>query len=204
VGVALDAGVPWIQLRTKLGPRAPFPKFSDRAALATQLKKMCDAANAQLFINDEPSLAATCGAHLHMGQSDYSIATAREQLTATPWIGITCHNNIGLAKTAEQQGADYVSFGAFFSSHTKPNAHPASLDILTHPDQPPLPRVAIGGITLHNANQLLAAGADVLAVSHAILGAEDLRQACRDFLTLLSNTELRSNALNEKKQLEHG
>lgn len=192
---AVQAGVQWIQFRTKPhtahntqsppNHTGPFPTFTQRLHIAKQLQTICTQHNALLFINDEVELAAACGAHLHLGQGDASLALARAQLSKDRLIGVTCHDQIGLAQTAHKQGADYVSFGAFFPSSTKPHARPAKPDILKHPEQPPLPKVAIGGITLHNAPELLQAGANVLAVSHAILGAADIGQASREFLAQL-------------------
>ena len=188
VSQAVDAGINWIQFRTKPNPSGtaqevgPFPTFAERLSVAEKLQHICTQNNALLFINDEVELAAASEAHLHLGQSDTNITLARQHLPQDRLIGVTCHDQITLAQTAHTHGANYVSFGAFFPSSTKPHARPAQLDILKHPDQPPLPKVAIGGISLHNAPELLQAGADILAVSHAILGAQNIGQASRAFL----------------------
>lgn len=195
VRIALNAGVQWVQFRTKpwdktgaqANPNCPFPSFAERLNVAEQLQALCKEHGAHLFINDELALATACGANLHIGQSDGSLTAAKEQLPKDAWIGVTCHDRIDLAQQAHAQGANYVSFGAFFPSKTKPHARTASLEILKSTQQPPLPKVAIGGITLDNAPQVLAAGAQVLAVSHAILGAEDVAQACKGFLSILDD-----------------
>jgi thiamine-phosphate pyrophosphorylase len=191
VGIAVDAGIPLIQFRTKPGSSAPFPLFSERVAITKALKKICDAAHASLFINDELALAAACGTHLHLGQSDTALTQARQQLPSNQFIGVTCHDQIPLAQHAHEHGAHYVSFGAFFSSKTKPHARTAAPSILSDPRLPPLPKVAIGGITTDNAPQLFAAGADILAISHGILGAEDQQSACKQFLKVVEQKSTR-------------
>ena len=129
-----------------------------------------------LILNDRPDLAQALGCDgAHIGQSDMAYAKARRLLGADKIIGVTCHASPTLAEQAGKEGADYVAFGAFYQSRTKPDASPASLDVLRawqktallySPSAPFC--VAIGGITPSNAKPLLEAGADYLAVSDSV------------------------------------
>ena len=109
-------------------------------------------------------MAATVGAGVHLGRGDGSITAARLRLGANKIIGATCHNSLEFAQQAAQEGADYLAFGAFYPSSTKPNASLADVAILQSAQQFGLPLVAIGGITLENAPPLIAAGAHCVAV----------------------------------------
>ena len=100
-------------------------------------------------------------------------------------IGITCHNSLSLAHTAQQEGADYVAFGRFFSSSTKQSAPPADLSILhTAKQQLAIPVVAIGGITLDNAKSVLDEGADMLAVVGDLFSAHDVTARAQAYTAL--------------------
>lgn len=136
-----------------------------RQALA--LKNLCAEHNAVLIINDDIHLAKSCHADgVHLGQGDDGIELAQEILGSQAIIGITCHNQIELAQTAQTNGASYVAFGAFFPSPTKPDAIRAPLSLITQARKTiHTPICAIGGITTNNAQQLINAGApDMLAV----------------------------------------
>ncbi len=139
-----------------------------RLSEANALKHLCDAYNAILIINDDVELAATVGAGVHLGRGDGSIAAARQRLGANAIIGATCHNSLEFAKQAAQEGADYLAFGAFYPSSTKPNAALADVAILQSAQQFGLPLVAIGGITLENATPIIKAGAHCVAVVNDI------------------------------------
>lgn len=157
----LKNGVPWVQYRDKHLPALK------RLEQAQMLRQLCTQYGAQLFINDDVELAKTCHADgIHLGQSDVPLIQARAQLGSDIIIGITCHDRLELAQQAVTQGADYISFGCFFPSITKPDAKRASLCVLTEAKkQFSLPIVAIGGITLENAPSVIEAGADILALS---------------------------------------
>ena len=139
--------------------------FQKRLNEAQQLKQLCQHYNVPLIINDDIELAAQLGVGVHLGQQDGSIAAARQRLGSKAIIGATCHNSLQLAQQAAAQGANYLAFGAFYSSSTKPLAQAATPNILTQAKQQfNVPVVAIGGITLSNAHPLSTAGADYLAV----------------------------------------
>ena len=127
---------------------------------------------ASVLLNDAPRLAAELGLDgVHIGQQDGSIRTAREIIGRGRILGVTCHDSLELARRARRDGADYVAFGAFFPSRTKPQAAPARLQTLFRwQREGGRPCVAIGGITPDNALMPLRAGADFLAVNDGIWG----------------------------------
>ena len=121
-------------------------------------------------MNDEIALAIKVDADgIHLGKSDPYIAGARERLGDKAMIGCSCYNNLDRAQQAAKSGADYITFGAFFPSPTKPEAAHATPDIIQTAKQKfKLPVVAIGGITPENGQSLIEAGADMLAVISGI------------------------------------
>ncbi len=139
-----------------------------RAAEAVQ--SVCNAADVAFILNDRADLAAQAGADgVHLGQSDGDIAAARALLGPNAQIGRTCHDSRHLAMEAGEQGADYVAFGAFYETTTKPSHYRPMPPILTWwTTISQLPCVAIGGIFPDNAAPLVAAGADFIAVVRAV------------------------------------
>jgi thiamine-phosphate pyrophosphorylase len=134
------------------------------------LKPIVQNAGAAFIVNDRPDLAAKLDADgVHIGQSDAGYMQARAALGQDKIVGVTCHNSRHLAMEAAEAGASYVAFGAFYPSGTKAPAHwaePAILEIWQETMETPC--VAIGGITTENAEPLVRAGADFLAVSAGI------------------------------------
>jgi len=153
---------------------------------AGALAQLCKQHGVIFIINDNPELAVNvCADGVHLGQSDADITSARQMLGTDKIIGITCHASLKAALTAEKAGADYVAFGRFFPSQTKPDAPPAEIDILQQARRKlSVPIVAIGGITPDNGGALIAAGADMLAVIHGIFGATEIEQAARRYAEL--------------------
>lgn len=158
VSDALKGGACVIQYRDK--------NPVDRVYLAKQLLALCKQHKVPLLINDDAELAHQIGADgVHIGRDDGGIATARKILGAKAIIGLSCYDDINLALKAEENGADYVAFGRFFPSNSKPLALPAHTETLQLAKiQIKLPVVAIGGILPENGHELLTAGADLLAV----------------------------------------
>lgn len=167
VRAALDGGCRIVQYRSKQLVN------EQRYREATALRVLCHNYNALLLINDDVLLAKAVGADgVHLGQEDLSLSEARALLGQQAIIGVTCHDSVALALKAQTDGADYVAFGRFFGSSTKPSASPASLNILRKARSDlHCPVVAIGGITLDNAQSLVDAGADMLAVVAGLFGA---------------------------------
>lgn len=173
---ALLGGCRIIQYREKSLP------YEAKLAHAEHLKALCDEHQAMLFINDDVKLAMRLGCHVHLGQEDMPLARARDILGGDAIIGATCHNSLELAEKAVLDSADYLAFGAFFPSPTKPNAIQAELATLSRAKQLfDLPIVAIGGITLDNCTQVIENGADMIAVISALFAPSDIQQQSERF-----------------------
>lgn len=146
----------------------------EAARLAAPLQEICATHDCAFIVNDSVALAKRLAADgVHLGQSDGSPKEAREELGREAQIGVTCHASKHLALEAGEAGADYVAFGSFFPSETKASEHRPDLDLLAWWQAVvEIPCVAIGGITPDNCAPLVSAGADFLAVSHAVWGGD--------------------------------
>lgn len=179
---ALDAGpVAAFQFRVK--EMTP----DEAARLAEPLHRICNDADVAFIVNDSVALAHRLGADgVHLGQSDGDVAAARSLLGRETQIGVTCHDSRHLAMEAGEAGADYVAFGAFYPTETKETTHRPEPEILGWwTTLFAAPCVAIGGITPANAPQLIAAGADFLAVSGAVW-KDDEASAIAAFVSVLA------------------
>ena len=176
VEAALMGGVSAVQYRDKSGD------IARRHEQASELVALCRQFSVPLIVNDDLRLADLTDADgVHLGRDDGSLREARIILGKNKFIGASCYQSLELAQAAQAAGANYVAFGSFFPSPTKPAAPRASLDLLR--EAAPhinVPLVAIGGITLANAPQLLDAGADCLAVLSALFDAPDIRASAHD------------------------
>ena len=145
------------------------------ARLAEPLQRICSDADVAFIVNDSVSLARRLDADgVHLGQSDGDPREVRAILGPSKQIGVTCHDSRHLAMAAGEAGADYVAFGAFYPTTTKPSEHRPDPAILSWwATLFEIPCVAIGGITPENAPPLIAAGADFLAVCNAVWGRDD-------------------------------
>jgi thiamine-phosphate pyrophosphorylase len=152
-----------------------------------QLLGLCENTGTPLIVNDDAGLAAAAGADgVHLGEHDGTIAAARTLLGRDAIIGMSCYDDASLARKAAAEAADYVAFGAFFASATKPSARRASIEILRQHHAPGVPQVAIGGITPDNARTLIAAGADLIAVISGVFDAPDPVAAARAYAACFS------------------
>jgi len=167
---ALEGGVRIIQYRDKSDDSVK------RQQQAKQLKNLCHRYNALCIINDDIDLCLSVAADgVHLGKDDGDIAQARKRLGDNAIIGASCYGQLTLAQQAENDGADYVAFGAIFPSSTKPLAKTAGLSILQHAQsQIKVPICAIGGINTTNAKQTVESGADMLAVISSLFAQEDI------------------------------
>jgi thiamine-phosphate pyrophosphorylase len=184
VSAALMGGVKLIQYRQKnVGPR-------DQSTQARQLNELCSAAGASLIINDNVELAQQINAAgVHLGRDDMSVAEARRRL-GTKIIGVSCYNQMALAEAAVASGADYIAFGAFFPSQIKPDAVRAEFALIVEAKKKfAIPIVAIGGISLQNAPQLIAAGADSVAVISDLFNAPDITVQANAFQQLFTEKD---------------
>jgi thiamine-phosphate pyrophosphorylase len=162
---ALDAGdVACVQLRLK---------DVDDDTVRRAIEVLCPITQSRgvaFILNDRPDLAAETGCDgVHVGQSDWSYAKARKAVGANAIVGVTCHDSRHLAMEAAEAGADYVAFGAFYPTTTKPSNYRPEPDLLEWwSELMEVPCVAIGGITPENCAPLVQAGADFLAVVTAV------------------------------------
>ena len=151
---------------------------NEKLELALQLNELCQEYETPFIINDDISLAKQTNASgVHLGKDDVSIEAAREYLS-NKIIGASCYNDFNKALQAKKAGADYIAFGSFYSSITKPKAVQAHTDLLTQAQEKlNLPIVAIGGITPDNGKELVQSGADYLAIISGIYQATDIKAA---------------------------
>lgn len=182
VSLALDGGANIIQYRDKSND------IKKRLKQAEQLQSLCQKYNSLLIINDDVQLALDIDADgVHIGIDDSSLGNARITLGDNKIIGVSCYNQFELAQQAQNESADYVAFGSFFSSPTKPNAIPANIDLLIQAKtQLSIPVCSIGGININNAKQLISAGTDMIAVISAIFAQADIKQSAESFVSLFS------------------
>jgi len=183
---ALEGGAAMLQYRDKT--HGPARRLREARALAT----ICEDFDVPLIINDDVELTQASGAAgVHLGEDDSGIMAARATLGADAIIGVSCYDSLQRAREAAAAGADYLAFGAFFPSTTKPGARRAKLDLLRDAREFGLPLVAIGGVTAENGGSLIEAGTDFLAVVSALFGASDVRAAAQRFTALF---EIRDSA----------
>ena len=150
---------------------------------------LCKQLDALLLINDDVDIAVEVNADgVHLGPEDMDIQEARARLGSDKIIGITCHNDIQLAREAEQAGADYVALGRFFGSSSKPSAPPASLDTLQQAvNELSIPVCAIGGISPENAPKLIGKGAHMIAVINGVFGTWNVTKAAKAYTKLFGH-----------------
>ncbi|MDQ3028510.1 MAG: thiamine phosphate synthase [Actinomycetota bacterium] len=179
----LLAGASVLQYRNKLaGP-------AERAAQASAILPLCRARGVPLIINDDWELASAIAADgVHLGRDDAPLDVVRDALGRDAIIGVSCYGDAPLAREAVNRGADYVAFGAFFASPTKPLACRANVGLLHETRDLRVPRVAIGGITPDNARSLVDAGADMVAVITGVFSAPDPAGAVRAYLSCFQGT----------------
>lgn len=176
---ALSGGASIVQYRNKTAGAAL------RRTQAAALLELCNQHSALLLVNDHVELAAEINAHgAHIGGDDGSLAAARETLGPGKIIGVSCYKELARAQAAVDGGADYIAFGSFYLSSVKPGAVRAPVSLLTEARAFGVPVVAIGGITPDNAETLIRAGADAVAVISALYAAPDVVAAARHFCNL--------------------
>ena len=176
VEAALTGGVAAVQYRDKSSDVAR------RHEQASELVALCRRFGVPLIVNDDLRLADLCDADgVHLGREDGSVREARVILGKSKFVGASCYQSLELALAAQTAGADYVAFGSFFPSPTKPDAGRAQAVLLHEAARAiRIPIVAIGGITLANAALLIDAGADAVAVLSGLFDAPDIRARAHD------------------------
>ena len=154
---------------------------------ARSLAAMCRERGVPFIVNDDIEIALAAGADgVHLGRDDGDLAAARAKLGAK-LLGASCYDSFAAARAAVAAGADYVAFGSVFPSSTKPQAVRAPHALFAEARPLGVPLVAIGGITLENAPQLLRAGADGLAVLSDLFDAPDIAGRARAYGKLFAH-----------------
>ena len=175
---SLDVGVRAIQYRDKTA------SATQRLDRARRLAAMTRAADALLIVNDSIEIASDSDADgVHIGREDGDVADARRRLPHH-LLGVSCYNELELARVAVLAGADAIAFGSIYPSVTKPHAVRASLSLLSEARSawPQQRIIAIGGINGGNVADVAAAGAHAVAVLDAIFGAEKPASAARELV----------------------
>jgi thiamine-phosphate pyrophosphorylase len=182
IAAALEAGAGVIQVREK--------KMTDRELIAYgKLVREWTARSGVFFImNDRPDLALLTGADgVHIGQDELSVREARRIVGPSKLVGVSTHT-LDQARQAVLDGADYIGVGPVFASRTKAFTELAGLEFVRQvADEITLPAYAIGGISIDNIDEVLAAGARRVAVSGAICGADDPGEAAHILKAKLEN-----------------
>jgi thiamine-phosphate pyrophosphorylase len=175
----LKIGVSLFQYRNK------ETNQNKKKELAQALQSLCHQYKTPFIVNDDINLAKEISADgVHLGKNDADINIAKQTL-GSKIIGISCYNDIDRAMAAEKAGADYIAFGAFFPSLTKPNAKKASIELLQEAKSIlSIPIVAIGGITPENGKQLVDAKVDYLAIISGLYSAPDTINATQSYKDL--------------------
>ena len=181
---ALEGGCRLLQYRNKSSDK------TRRLRDARALSQLCRQHQTLFIINDDLELAEQVGAEgVHLGRDDSPLAEARTRLGEKAIIGISCYADRNRAIIARDGGADYVAFGAFYPSPTKPDAVRAEPRLLRWAHRElQLPVVAIGGITPENAQPLIDTGADMVAVIQGLFGHPDIRAAARQISSLFEES----------------
>lgn len=181
---ALSGGAHLVQYRNKKGDVAL------RHEQVSELLTLCRHFHVPLIVNDDIRLADLAGADgVHLGKDDGGVREARLILGPDKIIGVSCYNDLQRALDAESHGANYVAFGSFFPSPTKPGADAAPLTLLHEAKRSlNIPVVAIGGITEDNVTPLIEAGTDAVAVISALFNSADIGAAASRFAVLFEKS----------------
>ncbi|HET7569014.1 MAG TPA: thiamine phosphate synthase [Gammaproteobacteria bacterium] len=183
VAAAIAGGAALIQYRDKTTDRRRRLRDGER------LRNLCRDADIGLIINDDVELAAALNADgVHLGADDMPLAEARARLGKDAIIGVSCYDSLACAEQAAASGADYVAFGSFYPSSTKPGAVRAPIDLLRAARGLRVPVIAIGGITPVNGQALINAGAHFLAVISGVFGTGDIQRAAQSYADLFATT----------------
>lgn len=179
---SLSAGLKIVQYRNK---------YRQETLEAERLHVLCERYQAMLIINDDIELAQYLSVGIHLGQNDTLVSHARKVLGEKAIIGYTCHNQVELAKKAELRGCNYVSFGRFFNSITKPLAPICRTQVLKDIEGTlSIPICVIGGITLENVSKLTILNPSLIAVANGLFGVASTKEVVtrtQAFNTLLLN-----------------
>lgn len=186
VEAALEGGAIIVQYRRKRLTR------TDALADLAALRPLCNAARALLIVNDDIDLALAAAADgVHLGRDDGDWASLATDRKRSLLLGVSCYDDLDRARTAAALGVDYVAFGSFFPSDTKPLARPCPLAVLRQARRElTVPIVAIGGISPENGASLVRAGADFLAVISGLFAQPDVAVAAARYANLFGDVHV--------------
>jgi len=178
---AISSGISVLQYRDKSLDN------NKRLYQASSLKKLCDKHNVIFIVNDDIELARLINADgIHIGKNDLSLEDTRKQLGDNKIIGVSCYNQLSLAKSSVNAGANYIAFGSFFGSSIKPNAPQAGIELISEfKTEFDTPLCCIGGITHKNYQSLIDAGTDMFAVISDVFSKPEtnaIKLACRKYI----------------------
>jgi len=174
---ALRGGARVIQYRDK------STDHDQRLETCVALRELTKKFDAVFIVNDDIKLTVAAKADgVHFGQDDIALTEARKQLGENIIIGISCYNRFDLAEQATKEGANYIAFGRFFPSRTKPDTETAEITLIQQAKQElDIPVIAIGGITAENGGALIEAGANMLAVVDGLFGQTNIETAAKSY-----------------------
>jgi thiamine-phosphate pyrophosphorylase len=178
--LAIEGGAFMVQYRSKILNRDV--KMQQCAAIL----RLCREHNVPCIVNDDVDMCRTLKADgVHLGEKDDNIAEVRHILGEDAIIGSSCYDQLDRAKSAQKEGASYVAFGAMFPTPTKPNAPRASLALLKEAKREiQIPIVAIGGITVNNAHDVIKTGIDAIAVITSLYEAKSIKETAETFVKM--------------------
>ncbi len=178
--LAIEGGAFMVQYRSKMQDRVV--KMQQCAAIL----RLCREYDVPCIINDDVEMSRILEADgVHLGVNDDNIAEVRRILGEDAIIGSSCYDQLERAKQAQKEGASYVAFGAMFPTPTKPNAPRASFELLSEAKREiHIPIVAIGGITVNNAHDVIETGIDAIAVITSLYEAKSIKETAETFLKM--------------------
>jgi thiamine-phosphate pyrophosphorylase len=174
---AIEGGAFMVQYRSKIHDRDVKMQQCDA------ILRLCREYEIPCIVNDDVDMCRILEADgVHLGEKDDNIAEVRHILGEDAIIGSSCYDQLDRAKSAQKEGASYVAFGAMFPTSTKPNAPRASLALLKEAKREiQIPIVAIGGITVNNAHDVIKTGIDAIAVITSLYEAKSIKETAETF-----------------------
>ena len=178
--LAIEGGAFMVQYRSKIQDRDV--KMQQCAAIL----RLCRDYKIPCIVNDDVDMCRILEADgVHLGEKDDNIAEVRRILGEDAIIGSSCYDQLNRAKQAQKEGASYVAFGAMFETSSKPNAPRATLELLREAkSQIQIPIVAIGGITVNNARDVIKTGIDAIAVITSLFEAKTIKETAETFVKM--------------------
>ena len=175
--LAIEGGAFMVQYRSKIRNRDV--KMQQCAAIL----RLCREYDVPCIVNDDVEICRVLKADgVHLGENDDNIAEVRHILGEDAIIGSSCYDQLNRAKQAQKEGASYVAFGAMFPTPTKPNAPRATLELLREAkSEIQIPIVAIGGITMNNAHDVIETGVDAIAVITSLYESNSIKETAETF-----------------------